>query len=80
MLVWLMFSIGSAMVGCGLRYVLRGRRFAWVLTLGCLVMTFFFWHHYLTQSPGSHGAFLRVLMAIFLTMGSLGIEIADRIG
>lgn len=80
MLVLLMLSIGSAMVGCGLRYVLRGRRFAWILTPGCLAMTFCLWLCYWTQSPGNHGAFLRLLMATFLTMGTLGIEIADRIG
>ena len=79
MLVLLMLSIGSAMVGCGLRYVLRGRRFAWALTLGCLVATACLWHRYLSQTPGPH-AFLRVLAATFLTMGALGIEIADRIG
>ena len=79
MLVLLLLSIGSAMMGCGLRYVLRGRRFAWVLTLGCLVTTAFLWHRCLSQSPGPH-AFLRVLAATFLTMGVLGIEIADRIG
>lgn len=80
MLVLLMLSIAAPWwaAGCGMCCGAVG--FAWILTLGCLAMTFCLWLRYWTQSPGNHGAFLRLLMATFLTMGTLGIEIADRIG